>query len=408
MKLCLRSRVGLPTVLAVLGYLTGAAVAESSLAADEGSEGRPILRLEKRIGIKDHPQTMVWSSDNRHLAIKGFNDGKLYVYDANSADGATRVLAERIGAASLAWSPDGQIIAINQSPSAAIRLIAARDGREVGRRDIPHRQPYENCPFSTLPIAFTADGRSLWATCGRENATTSFPVALKLRLPDLVAEDRLMLNPPVADEKARSRSYSLARVGGKLTLSTITRSVTNVYESFGIIKQRVFATGFDLETKEQWFPRFELTDDNRSGYFRTPQELFLFPDPNFVLVRMFPNISERPGFPHDRSFDRLFEGYDARTGQRIVTYGGDNDGLPESGAIAAAQVLPNSALMIGQWSRAKPDSGGLVVFDPRTGSVVQRIRIGRTSPHLAVSPNGQRLAHITYRGEIRLYRIQAP
>lgn len=409
MQLWLRSRLGLLMVLAGLACPTGAAVAQGSLAADEASEGRAILRFENRIGIKDHPQIIAWSSDNRHLALKGFNDGRLYVYDANSADGAVRVLADRIGRVALAWSPDGQTIAVKQqAPITAIRLLSAHDGKEIGRRDIPPRQPYENCSFSDLPIAFTDDGRSLWATCGKMNATTSFPIALKLRLPDFVAEDRLMLSPPVSDEKTHSRSYSLARVGGKLTLSTITRSVTNVYESFGIIKHRVFATGFDVDAKAQWFPRFELTDDNRSGYFRTPQELFLFPDRNFVLVRMFPAISERPGFPHDKSFNRLFEGYDAQTGKRIITYGGSNGVQPESGAIGAAQVLPNSELMIGQWSRVNPDSGGLIVFNPRDGTVVQRIRIGRTSNHLAVSPDGQRLAHITYRGEIRLYRIQRP
>jgi WD40 repeat protein len=396
-------------VLAVLACPTGAAVAQGSLAADEASEGRAILQFEKRIGIKDHPQIIAWSSDNRHLALKGFNDGRLYVYDANSSDGAVRVLADRIGSAALAWSPDGQTIVLNQqAPISAIRLLSAHDGQEIGRRDIPLRQSYENCPLSGLPIAFTDDGRSLWMTCGRPNATTSFPIALKLRLPDFVAEDRLMLDPPVSDEKTHSRNYSLARIDGKLTLSTITLSVTNVYESFGIIKQRPFATGFDLDAKAQWFPRFELIDDNRSGYFRTPQELFLFPDRNFALVRMFPGTSERPGFPHDKSFDRMFDGYDARAGKRIVTYGGYNDGRPESGAIGAAQLIPHNELMIGQWSRVKPDSGGLIVFNPRDGTVVQRIRIGRTSSHLAVSPDGQRLAHITYRGEIRLYRIQRP
>jgi hypothetical protein len=188
-------------------------------------------------------------------------------------------------------------------------------------------------------------------------------------------------------------------------LATLVGSVTDVFESPYFRKIRFFGRGIDLETKKDLFPQFELVDDNRSGFFRKPDELMFFPDARFALVRMGAGVSQRPGVPHDERFDRLFEGYDTRTGKRVVAYGGNADRKPESGVIGTIAQLPDGALIVGRWSRADAGQGGLIVLAARTGTVVQRISFGRAS-QMALSADGRRVAAVTYDRELRLYRVR--
>jgi hypothetical protein len=107
----------------------------------------------------------------------------------------------------------------------------------------------------------------------------------------------------------------------------------------------------------------------------------------------------------DESLDRQFDGYDIRTGQRVVTFGGMNAKVPEAGVVGQTAVLRDGETIVGRWSRAATGEGGLVVFNARTGAVHQRIRFGLNS-RLALSPDGTRLAVLTYQqNEIRLYRV---
>jgi hypothetical protein len=106
----------------------------------------------------------------------------------------------------------------------------------------------------------------------------------------------------------------------------------------------------------------------------------------------------------DKKLDRVFDGYDMRTSERIVGYGGIGDATPEAGAIGEVALLPDGRSVVGLWSRVAPREGGLVVFDARSGAVRQRVRFGETY-QLALSPNGRRVATITGQGEVRIYRV---
>jgi WD40 repeat protein len=393
---------------ACMGALLMLASTNPAAAADEKSEGTSILVLEKTIRLKDFPSTMMWAPDARQLALKGFNDGTLRILDVDTSDGgADRVIAAQIRDASLAWSPDGQTIAVNQPGGgvALLRLFSVADSRETARREITDRQVYRICPHQTSPMAFADQGRSLWVACTITNASEPFTAALKLNVPDLSDNDRLLITPPVSGENAQSGRYSFARVGGKLTLAALVGSITDVFVRPGFRKVRFFGRGIDPETKKDLFPQFELVDDERSGFFRGPDELMLFPDVNFALVRMSAGVSQFPGVPHDERFDRLFEGYDTRTGKRVVAYGGNADHRPESGVIGTIAQLPDGALIVGRWSRADTGQGGLVVLAAQSGTVIQRISFGRTS-QMALSADGRRVATITYDRELRIYRVR--
>src|SRR5712671_6595913 len=371
-------------------------VPRTGLAADETSEGEALLVYEKSIRGRLPPGSSVaWSPDNRQLAV-GFADGKLHVLDSN--DGTDRVILANVGGASFAWSADGRTIAVHQSVlSDDFRLLSVADAREIGRWGITQRELNDGrCPSTSMPMMFTDDGKALWVTCRTSvrHVPVTFPIAVKHRLPDFVVEDRIELKAPI-DGKAAVTHYSLGHFGGNQSLTALIG-----YHIPG--KIRYFAYAFDFERKTELFPHFEAVDDNRSGLSRFPIQLLMLPDASFALIR-YASFGAS-GSVKDKKLDRVFDGYDMRTSERIVGYGGIGDATPEAGAIGEVALLPDGRSVVGLWSRVAPRERGLVVFDARSGAVRQRVRFGETY-QLALSPNGRRVATITGQGEVRIYRV---
>jgi hypothetical protein len=374
----------------------------TAVALEEISEGRPILTFEKAIPFRDYPHAMAWSPNGRHLAVKSFNDGKLHLLDVEQQ--TDRVIAERIGNASLAWSPDGKLIAVrHDAPVSSIRLVTVA-GQEVVHRLFPPKEMYDGCPVTDAPMAFTSTGASLWTACNLYNAQGEFLAAAKLRVSDLGVEDRLHFVAPIPQQKARSFNYSFAHLRGALLLSSIIYSGTDIRQPGGM-KERFFGAGINLDSKDSLFPTFELADDNRSGYFRAPVSLILLENPTYALARLSTSRSVVPGVPSQARVDRLFEGYDVRTGRRIVTYGGEGEHKPESGAIGETAAVNGSELMIAPWS-GDGDRGGLIAFDGRTGNTLQRLTFDRNA-RLALSPDGKRVATFSFRNEVRIFRVES-
>jgi WD40 repeat protein len=382
---------------AIVRLLPFLAAIGPAAAIEETSEGQRILVYEKSIQLKYAPQSMAWAPDNRHLAVKGFNDAKLHVIDTRDDTASDRIILDNVGNASIAWSPDGQTIAVHHRSGGfnGIQLASVLNAQETARRVVGN----DGCLLAANPIAFTHDGSALWLTCRFPMLTApeTFPVAIKYRLPDLVADDPLVLQSPVADGKAVTFAYSLAHINNSLWLSAIIG-----YDVSGT--RRLFAYGFDLGRKAELFPHFEPADDNRSGLFRYPNQLILVPDATYGLVRLSTGTRRPPGVSTDDTSDRLFDGYDLRTGQRLVTFGGNNSQAPEAGVVGEVALLRDGRSLVGRWSRAAAREGGLVIFDARTGTVHQRIRFGENLL-LALSPDGGRLASLTRQNEIRLYQV---
>ncbi len=170
-----------------------------------------------------------------------------------------------VGRASIAWSPDGRVVAVHQSgPSYGFRLLSVADAYEIGRWEVTQQQSDDGrCSSAAMPMAFTDDGKALWVTCrvSLRNVPVTFPVAVKHRLPDLVAEDRIELKTPIADAKASDTHYLLTRIGAKQSLSAL-------IGYFVPGKTRYFSYAFDLEHKTEIFPHFETAGDTRSGTFQ--------------------------------------------------------------------------------------------------------------------------------------------
>lgn len=246
-----------------LGLLT----TRAALAVEEISEGELILIYERSINLRPLPETITWSSDSRYLAAKGFADGRLRIIDTRDANAADRVILDGVGRASIAWSPDGRVVAVHQSgPSYGFRLLSVADAYEIGRWEVTQQQSDDGrCSSAAMPMAFTDDGKALWVTCrvSLRNVPVTFPVAVKHRLPDLVAEDRIELKTPIADAKASDTHYLLTRIGAKQSLSAL-------IGYFVPGRTRYFSYAFDLEHKTEIFPHFETAGDTRSGLSRPP------------------------------------------------------------------------------------------------------------------------------------------
>jgi dipeptidyl aminopeptidase/acylaminoacyl peptidase len=373
-------------------------------AEQERSEGEPILVYERSYRLTDHPHVMVWAPDSQRIAFKEFNRGRLTVLDTDEQGGTARPIADKIFGASVAWSPAGDTIAVSQSSHfSGIRLLSAHDGRELARREHGRDVPHERCDTRRGSVAFSVDGHSLWVTCRVIRAPGSLTLALRRDSADLSLRDELRIDAPVSDQFTTNSHSAISWHGERPHLSALLASQIPK-DKFSFSVTGMYGYVIDLESKTELLARFTLSDDNRSGYFRRPDELILFPGANFALARLNSGISTRPDVPVEPKFDRLFDGYDTRTGERIVSYGGETDDTPENGVIGGVAIIPGSDVMIGRWARASARHGGLIVLEWKTGLVRQRI-IGARVGRIALSPNGERLAVVTYETELRLYRV---
>lgn len=370
----------------------------------EHTEGEAILSYERSLRLSDHPDAIVWSPDNQHIAVKGFNSGRLAVFDITGAADGWRTIADKIGGGHIAWAPDGRSIAVNQlTPFTGFRLFSIETGQETFRREYTRGQPYEGCAFAGQPLVFERDGLSLWVDCAIVNATEPFTFALRVSSRDFTIQDRIIAVPPISGGRSTSWRFVFSQLDNRLRLSAIFRAHTDVKDQSGRIAIRNFGYGFDLDRKLELFQPFEVATDRRSGFFRDAQELLIFPNPKFALVRLATAISTRPGVVQDVRLDRLFEMYDTGTGNETLAFGGIISANPEGGVVTGAVLTPNAHALIGTWSRSGTRRGGLVVFDPRTGAVRQRVT-GSEGGSMALSPDGKRVARATVLGELRIYR----
>ena len=230
-----------------------------------------------------------------------------------------------------------------------------------------------------------------------------FVYAIRLSLPGLEMVDELNIEPPVERRPVMVQRLDIDTPAGRPLLSLVAGANLTLKPAYPLYVP--FAYAFDLETKTEVFPHFALSNENRSGFFRTPRQIHVLQDPSFILVRLQAAVTTVPGVEHHPEFDRLFEGYDTRKGEVIVTYEGENGDGPERGAIANSAVLPDGSLTIASWSRFLIDTvGGLVVLETKTGRVRQRIG-NIPAYYIWLSPDGRSFAVTKGNHRLEIYSI---
>jgi hypothetical protein len=167
----------------------------------EMSRGQPILVPDISVAVSPHIAS--WSPDNRFLL---FQDGGLEprILDAASGQLVDKALQKR-RAKAFAWSPDGKLAAITSF--GGLRVLSVGSWEEVGTAP----PPKEGCRWQGQRyIAFTADSRSLWVLC-TNHFSPQARVAQKLSIPDLQAEDDVLISPPPGVGKIGFQAVAIAR-----------------------------------------------------------------------------------------------------------------------------------------------------------------------------------------------------
>ncbi|MGO8780481.1 MAG: hypothetical protein ACLQKK_16460 [Rhodomicrobium sp.] len=376
------------------------------------SEGENIISLRASYPIpNEFKHESAWAHDNRRFALAIGNE--VLIFDTGDPDSKPRSLNSSIGPVAdsfIAWSPDDEMIAVSQGSGKknGVSVYRVADGELLAQRlletstegDLVYREFLKG----KGPVTFSLDGKSLWVTRAPLLALKAPPFlyAIRLSLPGLEMQDELKIEPPIEGRPIMVHNVYIDSPAGRPILSLA--ALANMAPT-GAPIYAPFAYAIDLETKTEVFPHFVLSNENRSGFFRSPQHIYVPQDPSFILVRLTPGIETRPGVDHHPEFDRLFEGYDTRKGQVIVTYEGVNGDGPERGAIANSAVLPDGSLTIASWSRFLIDTvGGLVVLETKTGRVRQRIG-NIPAYYIWLSPDGRSFAVTKGNHRLEIYSI---
>jgi WD40-like Beta Propeller Repeat len=359
----------------------------------EVSAGRPILTFHASVGVKGATPTAAWSPDNRFLLVYAFPElgprdrpprlGYTLVVDIEQQQ-ARALLTDPVATYAVAWSPDGRYIAFNNQR--AIHLYAL-DTLEEKASIAPG--PYNKCStHSADRMVFTGDSRALWVACGGFGGSYGLQaIAIKLGVPALQIEDRLLPNPP--DARASFRTTAISRFGDDLILVGEARGGS--YD-----KPELSARSFSLGRKEPLHPPVSYVSAERSEY---NPDVFLTDDLSGILIR-------RAGWLPDGA-----ELWSTRSGERVVTLHPKT--MMDGRALGAPNRIPHSPLHISE--QLLPLRSTLVVFDSRSGDTVQEIGWVVGSPHLRqaagvrnvlVSPDGKMAAHFG-RYEIRFYGVNA-
>lgn len=331
----------------------------------------------------DAPAQLQWSPDNRYLAIFGFSSRKLYLLDVDRNEIIDRnILFRGAGQPNIAWSADSSLLALSDVD---IGLFRVADGMEIGRRN---RFRYARC--STLYRGagfFTADGRSLWLSCGARGERGSYSAAEKLSIPDLGTVDSVDVEGLDAENQNFTQSDRIVAENGKILLLSLLESCSQP-----VVKEPLqcqpYAAAIDLETKQRIFPSFLLQRSHSAGY---AYDLQFLPDNSQIISFRAWAQGGSPG--------PAFISYDL-SGKPIRQFG-IRDEFKD--VTPREFVATRSGLVIGTAGSFGSEAGRLMIWDVHTGELLQNTSTSFAS-FIALSPDGRHVA-AQVGPEIRIYLI---
>jgi hypothetical protein len=352
-------------------------------------EHSPRLVFEFALKLPDFPTRMAWSPDNRFLAVSQFNTGDVRIVDILNRQLLGQPVARKAAEPILAWSSDSRFLALN---ALGIRILDSTGWHEIARI----KSPTDSCWFQGA-LAFTPDGRFLWATCRVNEAIAKYTAALKFRMPALEIEDRLDVDPPVLGAKAINEGSS------RITSDKELLSFASLVSSCPVKKNQNeaqncdrFLVGYDLNDKSSLFSAFTLAD--KAGVGRWPAKTQTTASGMLAVVAWTPPIGQPPHGP----LDIRLETYDTRSGKRLAAFGGPDD--VGQAWISDLSLSRSGELVIGALSALGAKPGGLRVWEAKTGKLLQSISTPSAS-WLLLSQDGTRLA-VIIRDEMRVFRVR--
>jgi hypothetical protein len=317
------------------------------------------------------------------------------------------LVTEDAAPSAVAWSANGKYIALNglklgpmaASPS-GVRLFAS-DTLEKKGNIAPAKHHRCNIALSQ-DMAFTADSKALWVSCGRYGTPSPLPIAIKLGVPGLEIDDSLFPVLLAPDTQFEFQTYEISTGNDGLALTGISRPARLAPPDY---QQQMAVQSFSLETKTQLHPPVLMNlyyGDGEPFGVRTALGLHLIRDLSAVLIH-FPGAAfGRSG----RSYAELAELWSTARGGRLDA--------GQSHTIYERYLPPNRIGQSGMHlqTHANPDPSRyrrthLIVLDSQTGATIQQlgpIATGTGGAKILVSPTGNRVALVS-RDEIRFYRV---
>jgi dipeptidyl aminopeptidase/acylaminoacyl peptidase len=288
------------------------------------SAGENVLQFQFETKTQGSPgDPFVWSPDGRRLLSgmtmrdsSGEVQASLWLFDvADDKAVGHRVLDGRgTATAGIAWSPDGESLAIIQSDK--IRVFSVPDFKEIARREIAAGDPeLDNLQRINLPtgVAFSKDSKSLWIARPAENVRNRFTLAVQLDAQSLSVIEHYDIDPPIAGNRTVASRTTIESTPNGPRLVALVDSYTGIKNVFQGDTARHFAYGVDLADKVELFPHFELVEDGAP--FLNPWRVLLSPSADIVVVPLshLSNPKIVPTIQQERDVDV----YETKTGQRV-------------------------------------------------------------------------------------------
>jgi WD40 repeat protein len=335
-----------------------------------------------------------WSPDGNRLVsgmltrpdAAGRQDVSLWVFDVDSEKAVGHRVLDGLGTqdAGIAWSPDGELLAIVKTDE--IRVYSTRDFREISYRGIAAGDPdLDNPQRVSLPsaVAFAKDSASLWIARLGQNARARFTAAVRLDARTLDVVDHYEIDPPIPGNRTVTARTTIEPTPSGPRLVTLISSYTGIKAPNGADTAHRFAYDVDLDSKRELFPHFQLIEHNT--LYQSLGDILLSPDGTTLVAFLSTTTDPR----QDRSDYRDVDIYSTQTGQRIAFF--DTAQAMSDEHPSRKFFGGSSAVLIATSYHLPEQTPGLIAFDSQTGKVVERVTGRSLDPRLGFSWDRRRM-----------------
>ena len=334
-----------------------------------------VLRFDKRIRVMQGIWRYALSDDGRYVAYAEAPTMKIFVVDIEAGT-TTEMQAPQLNAKSaIAWHPDGEHFAVLAARQCLI--ISAKEGRCV--REIANPEPAR---FGEAAL-FSRDGSKLFVERSAGNQDT---VVIELDLATLQAGGFSMPDKGAEVQHARAGSGCFRRCQDD-RYSTVTAYSTgaksplglNIFHDFGLCLN--LSEGSSKPTTFRLDP--DAADDDSSGHNFDFKSQFLYSQPTDSYVFYRP--------PYNMAIDTAtyvpLHTFKA-DGTQLLSFA-DFDVLRQR-CRKGIEVHPRHPWVITTISVPEPDpSGEIIIWDFRTGEIVQRLTSGLAASRPIISADGR-------------------
>jgi hypothetical protein len=215
---------------------------------------------------------------------------------------------------------------------------------------------------------------------------------VKLSVPDLNVVDQFRLDVPVRQRRTNVWKDVVQRQGATVLLSSI---VTNYTPNKPLDPETPHDSlrVFDLTQRKDLSTRINLAQFAWGGGIPSarPEQALVSVSRHLVAVR-------------GKSDKEQITTIDLDTGRLLASFA--SEVIEDFVGLNDMQLTASGALLIGAVSQLPRSAGGLYVWEPRTGRLLQRLPRGPVS-WIALSPDDRRLAAIVL-SDLHVYRVNRP